>query len=259
MDQGLLTTLGRRASQRVCLHSDVGILDEQDGSRSLGRLRDLSATGASLATSTALPIGKSVRLAFEYEPGEAPIRLHGEIVWSGPALAPRNTTLSGLRFSELDGADFKRLRGFIDRRLWDIQRFLSEFDLFADMSDLERQLLAAVVVDRTLEPGAALEESLREGTLAIVRHGTLSAYETLPDLRISEKRKVGTGDVVGAFPIDPRGLGKISLRAKSASALLIMTADSFVYLNQQHAELAFKLLSAWALSLRDRLTVVEPG
>jgi hypothetical protein len=259
LDQGLLTTLGRRSSQRVCLHSDVGILDEDDGSRSLGRLRDLSATGASLATTTALPIGKKVRLAFEYEPGETPIRLHGEIVWSGPALAPKETTLSGLSFSELDGADFKRLRGFIDRKLWDIQRFLVEFDLFADMSDLERLLLASVVVERSLEPGNALEECLCEGTLAIVRHGTLTAQETLPDLRTSERRTVGKSDVIGAFPIDPRGLGKIALRAKSDSSLLIMTADSFVYLNEHHAELALKLLSAWALSLRDRLMAVEPS
>lgn len=259
MDQGLLTTLGRRSSPRVCLHADVGILDEQDGSRLLGKLRDLSATGASLATAAALPIGKELRIAFEYEPGETPIRLRGEIIWTGTALSPRGATLAGLRFSNLAGEDFKRLRAFIDRRLWELQLFLSECDLFADMSDLERLLLASVIVDRTLEPGKALEESLCEGSLAIVRHGTLSANETLPDLRTSEPRMVGTGDVVGAFPIDPRGLGTIALRAESEASLLVMTADSFAYLNQQHAETAFKLVSAWTLSLRDRLFAVQPS
>lgn len=258
MDQGLLTTLGRRSAQRINVSSDVGLLDEAAGTRMLGRLRDLSATGASVATSSALALGKELRLAFEFEPGEAPVRLHAEVIWTGRSAGSRGGVVSGIRFVDLAGADFARLREFIDRRLWELQRFLCGLELFSDLNDLEKLLVASVVVDRSLKAGALLEEALGEGALAIVRHGTVSCEEKLPDGRTSGARLIGAGDLAGALPIDPQGVSQLVARASSDAALLLITPDGFQYLADSHAATAFKLLSAWTLSLRDRVLAVPP-
>lgn len=253
-----MTTLGRRASQRICLHSDVGILDEGSGGRLLGRLRDLSASGASLATNEPLALGKELRLAFEFIAGEPPIRLHAEVIWTGRAAAPRGTVLTGLRFTDLAGAEAARLRGFIDKKLWAIQSFLCNVALFSDLSDLEKLLLASVVLDRDLAEGAGLDETLVDGSLLIVRSGTLHCREVLADGRASTPRTIGAGELCGGLPIDPNGTTRVVCKAATPTALLVVTADSFYYLQQTHPELAFKLVSAWALTLRDALFAVEP-
>ncbi len=253
-----MTTLGRRSSQRICLHNDVGILDEAEGSRTLGRLRDVSSTGASISSEQALAIGKPLRLAFEFSPEEPPIRLHAEVVWTGRATTPCGQVLSGLRFTDLAGPDFARLRSFIERKLWQIQSFLAAVDLFSDLSDLEKLLLASVVVDRELNAGAALEESLGEGSLVIVRSGTVHCRETLADGRVSEPCAAVAGELFGGLPIDPRGLTRCVAKAATDTAMLVVTPDGFAYLMETHADLAFKLLASWALSLRDRGYAVAP-
>ncbi len=259
MDQGLLTTLGRRSAQRICLRADVGILDEATGERTLGRLRDLSATGASLSTPTLLPMGKPLRLAFEFSQTEAPIRLHAEVTWTGRTAAVRASVLTGLRFLDLAGADFARMREFIDAKLWEVQRFVCSLDLFADLNDLEKLLLSTVLLDRSLKPGEALEEELSEGTLIIVRSGTLHGSERLPDGRIHQRKTLQAGDLVGALPVDPGGPTRLTMRAITEGALLVVPIDGFEYLRTRHPETAFKLLSAWTLALRDQLMTVEPS
>ncbi len=248
----------RRASKRVCVHSDVGILDEQDGARTLGQLRDLSSTGASIAAASSLAVGRLLRLAFEFEPGEPPVRLRGEVVWTGRAATTRDTVLSGVRFTELDGADFARLRDFIDRKLFEVQSFLSRVELFADLTDLEKLLLASVVLDRKIAAGAMLDDSLCTGSLAIVRVGTLECSETLGDGRTSGRRTVGAGDLFGGMPIDPCGATRIVAKALCNAGVMVITPDGFQYLIDTHLPVALKLASAWALAMRDRLLAVEP-
>ena len=258
MDDSLLTTLGRRSAQRICLRCDVGILDEHSSERTLGQLRDLSATGACIRTVKALTIGKAVRLAFEFEQGHEPIRLHAEVMWSGQAETPRGGVLTGVRFLHLAGADFARMRAFIDQRLWMVQRFLCSIDLFADLSDLEKLLLASVAYDRELKPGEPLEESASLDSLIVVRNGMLECVESTTDGRSTPSRSVGPGEICGALPIDARGSSRVKIKAVSESAVLCIPNDGFWYLWNTHAETALKLLSCWCLSLRDRLLAVEP-
>ncbi len=259
LDQGLLTTLGRRSAQRICLRVDVGILDEATGERTLGRLRDLSATGACLSTPTLLPMGKPLRLAFEFSATEAAVRLHAEVTWTGRTNAVRASVLSGMRFVDLAGPDFARMRAFIDAKLWEVQRFVCSLDLFADLNDLEKLLLSTVLMDRELKPGQSLDEELCEGTLVIVRSGTLAGTERLPDGRLHQRKSMHAGDLCGALPVDPTGPTRLTLRATTDAALLVVPIDGFEYLRSHHPETAFKLLSSWTLALRDQLMTVEPS
>jgi CRP-like cAMP-binding protein len=139
-----------------------------------------------------------------------------------------------------------------------VQSFLSSVELLADLSDLEKLLLASVVVDRELPAGAALDEFLCEGSLLIVRAGTVHCRETLPDGRVSETRAAVAGELFGGLPIDPLGLTRCAATAATDAALLAITADGFAYLLQAHAELGFKLLSCWTLALRDRGFAIPP-
>ncbi len=257
MDQGLLTTLGRRSAQRICVRTDVGILDETSGVRLLGQLRDLSGSGACLSTQAPLPIGKELRLAFEFEKGEEPVRLHVEVAWSGHGETTRGNTLSGVRFLDLAGADFGRLRDFIDRKLWQVQHFLCSIDALSDLNDLEKLLLASVAFDRELANGEALEESVSENSLVMVRLGTLQCQERLTDGRQTARRVIASGELGGALPIDPRGGCQLILKAVSQAAVLVIPADGFWYLWGKHPETALKLLACWSLALRDRLFAVE--
>lgn len=166
--------------------------------------------------------------------------------------------LSGLRFTELAGADFTRLRGFIDRKLWEIQGFLCSVELFSDLSDLEKLLLASVVLDCELAAGTPLDESLSEGSLAIVRRGTMECTERLADGRTSGLRTIHAGQLFGGVPIDPRGAIRVVARAVNNATVMIVTPDGFQYLLDTHLPMALKLVSAWALELRDRLVAVEP-
>jgi hypothetical protein len=257
--QELLTTLGRRGAQRICLRVDVGILDEKSGGRLLGQLCDLSATGAKVKTQKPLSIGDLLRFAFEFEPGSPPVRLQGEIVWSSRDQHSRLTAyFSGVRFVGVDVADLGRLRAFIDRKLWTVQQFLSSFELFADLNDLEKVLLSAVSFDRELKRQETVEFAADDDTLVLVRAGVLTVLETDREGRDLAPRKIAAGEFCGALPIDPRGGMKLKLRANVESGLLCIPNDGFWYLWSTHAETALKILSCWTLSLRDRLLAVEP-
>jgi hypothetical protein len=258
VEESLLTTLGRRSAQRICVRTDIALLDEQTGERILGQLRDLSATGACLRTPKPLPLGKTIRVAFEFEPGHDPVRLHADVMWSGQAEPPRGGILSGLRFVGLTPADFGRMRAFIDQRLWTVQRFLATIELFADLADLEKLLLASVAYDRQLAADEPLEESASIDSLVIVRDGLLECVESTGDGRSTASRTVGAGEICGSLPIDARGSSKVKVKALRESAVLCIPSDGFWYLWNTHAETALKLLSCWCLSLRDRLLAVEP-
>jgi len=258
LEDSLLTTLGRRSAQRICVRVDVGIIDVKSGERTLGQLRDLSATGACLRTNGVLPIGKTLRLAFEFETGHEAVRLHADVMWSGQADTPRGGILSGVRFLDLAGADFGRLRAFIDQKLWTVQRFLCSIELFADLSDLEKLLLASVAYDREMKPGEPLEESASQDSLIVVRDGMLEVVESTSDGRSTASRSVGAGEICGSLPIDARGTSRVKLKAVAQSALLCIPSEGFWYLWNTHSETALKLLSCWCLSLRDRLLAVEP-
>ena len=259
MTQELLTTLGRRSAQRICLRADVGILDEKSGTRHLGQLCDLSGSGAKIKTSRPLAIGEFLRFAFEFEPGAAPVRLKAEVVWSSRDQHSRlNAFYSGVRFCDLVGPDFDRLHKFIDRKLWTVQHFLGSFELLADLSDLEKVLLSSVSFDRELKTYDTVEFAAADDTLILVRSGALSLLETDREGRDFAPRNVSAGEFCGSLPIDPRGGMKIKLRANVDSGLLCIPNDSFWYLWSTHAETALKILSCWTLSLRDRLLAVEP-
>jgi hypothetical protein len=258
VEESLLTTLGRRSAQRICVRTDIALLDEQSGTRILGQLRDLSATGACLRTATPLPLGRTLRVAFEFEPGQDPVRLHADVMWTGQAEAPRGGVLSGLRFVGLTPADLGRMRGFIDQRLWTVQRFMASIELFTDLSDLEKLLLASIAYDRQLAAGEPLEESACVDSLVIVRDGLLECVESTGDGRSTPQRTVGAGEICGALPIDARGSTRVRVKALQSSAVLCIPSDGFWYLWNTHAETALKLLSCWCLSLRDRLLAVEP-
>jgi len=240
------------------VRSDVGILDDSTGRRTLGQLRDLSGSGTCLCTRTALPVGKPLRLAFQLAAEGEPIRLQGEVVWSGRAESPRGGVLSGVRFLHLAGADVGKLRAFIDERLWAVQHSLCSLELFADMSDIEKLLLASVAFHRDLKPGEPLEEAASESVMIVVRSGSLSSQECMNDGRVTASRTITAGDVCGALPVDPRGSTRVKLRAESDASLLCIPGDSFWYLWTTHAETALKLLACWSLTLRDRLLAVEP-
>src|SRR5262249_52972589 len=148
------------------------------GERTLGKLRDLSGTGASLLTPEALTVGKELRLAFEYQPIDPPIRLHATVAWSGRQATGHATgVLSGVRFLDPPGSDFGRLRKFIDEKLWTVQQFLSSIELLADLNDLEKLLFSSVAFDREIKQGETLEDGLAEDALILVRSGTLLCNE----------------------------------------------------------------------------------
>lgn len=199
-----------------------------------------------------------MRLAFEFSPDEEPIRLHAEVVWTGRMATAPGQVVSGLRFTDLAGADFTRLKAFIERRLWQVQSFLAGIELFADLSDLEKLLLASVVVDHQLAAGAALDRALGMGSLLIVRSGTVHCRETLGDGRVGEPHTAVAGGLFGGLPIDPRGLTCSAAKAATDAALLVITPDGFSYLLEKHPDLAFKLMASWALALRDRCFAATP-
>jgi hypothetical protein len=255
LDQGLLTTLGRRSAQRICVRCDVGILDPETGERMLGKLRDLSSNGCRVLTPRPLPIGEGLRLAFEFHHEQEPVRLHAEVVWSGRDES--GAAMAGLRYLDLAGTDFGRLRSFIDRRLWAVQRFLCGLEPFADLNDLEKLLLASVSFDLELEAGESLDDSSGENAFLIVRSGEVTCEEVRHDGRRSPKRTLRAGETAGTPPIDPRGASRLEVTAVGPAALLVVPADGFGYLWSQHAETALKLLACWCLTLRDRLLVAE--
>jgi len=258
--QELLSTLGRRAAQRICLRADVGILDEKTGARDLGRLCDLSATGACARSPRPLTIGQEVRLAFEFDPGQEPVRLHAEVVWSTrDSRAKSNGYLAGLRFLDLATPDARRLRDFIERKLRTVKQFLNSFELLNGLGELEKALISSVCFDRELLANESLEFGPADDTLVLVRSGRLMAVESDPDGKDREPRTVRPGEFCGTLPIDPRGALRLRLRASEASGVLCIPSDGFWYLWSTHAETALKILSCWALSLRDRLLTTDAG
>jgi hypothetical protein len=259
LDQGLLTTLGRRSAQRIGTHLDVGIADESTGERLLGQLRDLSSAGACVATRFALPVGRFVRIAFDLEPGGEPARLRAEVVWCRRAESRHGGVLAGVRFVDAEEAELARLRAFIEKRLWAVQRLVCTLDLFADMSDIEKLLLASVACDRELKAGETLDDAAGENALIVALSGTMRCEERTADGRVLAPRELAAGDVCGALPIDPRGGSIVTLRAITDGSVLIVPGNGFWYLATVHAETALKLLSCWCLSLRDRFFAVEPA
>ncbi len=260
MSQELLSTLGRRAAQRICLRVDVGILDEKSGARDLGRLCDLSATGACVRSPRPLAIGEEVRLAFEFEKGQEPVRLHVEVVWSSrDPRAPAHAYLAGMRFLDLATPDAVRLREFIERKLRTVKQFLNRLELLAGLGDLEKALIASVCFDRDLAAGETLEFAESDDALVLVRSGRLVAVESAPDGRPLAPRTLGPDDSCGTLPIDPRGARRLVVRALEPSGVLCIPSDGFWVLWSKHAETALKILSCWTLSLRDRLLVGARG
>ena len=253
MDQALLTTFGRRSAHRVCVRSDVGLLDEENNQRTLAELRDLSTTGACVRTPAPLPVGQRLRLAFEFLKGSGPVRVRAEVVWSDRAEGRRGGILSGLRFRDLGGDELGRLRKFIEERLFVVQQFLSKMARFSDLSDLDRMLLASVSLDLTLAAGATLPEALRENALLAIRTGSVQAEEISSDGRASGPRRLAAGDLCGSLPVDPRGASLLELRAIEDSDVIVLPSDGFWYLSSLHADTALKLLACFAQSLIGRL------
>jgi hypothetical protein len=256
--QELRTMPGRQSARRICLRCDVGILDERSGTRILGQLCDLSVSGARVRTQTPLPIGTELRLAFEFEPGTAPARLAGEVVWSSRDRHARLAAFdSGIRFCDEGSADVERLHAHIDRKLAAVQKFLSSFKPLADLGDVERAALASVSFEHELKAGESFQPVAEDDTLILVRAGTLTLFEAARAGHELAPRKLATGDVCGSLPIDPRGATKIKLRADADAALLCIPNDGFWQLWSAEPETALNVLACWTLSLRDRLLAVE--
>lgn len=256
MDHGLVTTLGMRSAQRVCLRTDVGVIDDKKNDRQLGQLFDLSSSGACLKTQKAVPLGHELRLAFEYQPGEPPVRLRGQVVWSARDPRARSAEFfCGIHFIEIAPPDQERLRKFIDQRLWTVQQFLCTFELFADLNDLEKLLLASISLDRQLKAGESLEEMSGRDCLYLVRQGEFLAQEYDREGRPLPPRPIGVGDFCGGLPVDASGGLRVKLTAIGEAAAISIPCDGFWYLWRTSPETALKLLSCWTLSLRDRLLV----
>jgi Tfp pilus assembly protein PilZ len=257
--QDLLTTLGRRTAERICLRVDVGILDEKSGTRILGQLCDLSATGAGVRGPKALSIGEELRLAFEYERGSEPVRLHAEVVWS--TRDPRSEAggyLSGLRFTDLGAPEAIRMREFIERKLATVRQFLGSFELLDGLDEVEKTLLSSVTFERELVVNEVAAFGQAEDTLVLVCAGQLTVVETDREGRDHAPRKIGPGEFCGTLPVDARGTLQFKLRAAEPSSVLCIPSDGFRYLESTHAETALELLACWSLSLRERLLPVDP-
>ena len=260
MTQELLQNLSRRTAQRICLRVDVGILDEKSGERALGQLCDLSATGACTRSPKPLTIGEELRLAFEFEPGSDPVRLHAEVVWcTRDARASSNLYLAGVRFTELSAPDAVRLREFIERKLRTVRQFLNSFELLSGLGEVEKVLISSVSFDRDLVQNESLEFKAGDDTLVLVRSGKLHAIETDRVGRELAPRAIGPGEFCGTLPVDPRGATSLRLRANEPSGVLCIPSDGFWYLWSMHAETALKIVSCWARSLRERLLALESG
>lgn len=249
---------GRQAARRICLRSDVGILDEKSGTRLLGQLCDLSISGAKVRTPAPLPIGAVLRFAFEFEPGTPPVRLEGEVIWSSRDRKARLVSFdSGIRFCDDESPDLARLHSHVDRKLAVVQQFLGRFEPLADLNDPERSALASVLYEREIAAGQPLDFPADEATLILVRAGAVTLFETGRDGNELAPRKLAAGSICGSLPIDSRGATKIRLQADEDAALLCIPNDGFWSLWSAHAESALKLLACWTLSLRDRLLAVE--
>lgn len=249
---------GRQSARRICLRSDVGILDEKSGTRLLGQLCDLSVSGARVRTQAPLAIGAVLRFAFEFEPDAPPARLEGEVVWSSRDRHARLAAFdSGVRFRDDESGALERLHSHIDRTLAAVQQFLARLEPLTDLSDHERAALSSVMFERRVAAGQSLESAADDDTLILVRAGTLTLIETGRGGNELAPRKVTAGAICGSLPIDPRGAMKLKLQAESAASLLCIPNDGFWSLWSAHAETALKLLACWTLSLRDRLLAVE--
>lgn len=259
MNQDLLTTLGRRTAERICLRADVGILDEKSGTRILGQLCDLSATGAGVRAPKALSIGEEVLLAFEYDRGSEPVRLHAEVVWSTrDTRSDAGGYLAGLRFTDLGAPEAIRMREFIERKLRTVKQFLGSFELLDGLDEAEQTLISSVTFERELLVNEVAAFGQAEDTLVLVRSGRLLVVETDREGRDHAPRKIGPGEFCGTLPVDARGALQFKLRAVEASAVFCIPSDGFWYLWSTHAGTALKILSCWALSLHERLLPVDP-
>lgn len=258
MTQELNILPGRQSARRICLRSDVGILDEKSGTRILGQLCDLSVSGARVRTQTPLPIGALLRFAFEFEPGTPPARLEGEVVWSSRDRHARLAAFdSGVRFRDEESGELERLHSHIDRRLAAVQQFIGRFEPFSDLNEPERTALSSVLFERQIAAGQSAQFAADDDTLILVRSGALTLFETARGGDELAPRKLSAGAICGSLPIDPRGAMKFRLQADADSSLLCIPNDGFWSLWSAHAETALKLLSCWTLSLRDRLLAVE--
>ena len=75
-------------------------------------LRDVSASGAKIATNERLTLTDKVSLLVEVPDGHEPVKLNGEIVWL--TFTDANSWEAGLRFDKIDFMDTQRIFKFCE-------------------------------------------------------------------------------------------------------------------------------------------------
>ena len=133
---------------------------------------------------------------------------------------------------------------------------LKAFALFADLGDVEREELAALLEERDLSSGETLfEEGEEADALVLVLRGGVE----LASRRSSEKVVLGPGDTIGGLALFAVGSRETTAVGVEASDLRLLRREDFLRFADDHPRPAFRIAAAVAGEVAQRARAALAG
>lgn len=252
-----LTSLGKREAQRIGVRGDIGLIAGGDSVRHLGRLRDLSISGARVLLEENLPVGSMVQVAFRCSGNGPPLRVTARVAWTrNETRGETQWTSAGLAFEEVGEEDMEHLRTYIDQQMWALLDSLGQLPQMSEFNDLEKMVLASICFRLDIGDGVEVPSQDLSGCLVMVRKGKLRVVEQMPgDIAIA--REIEEEDSCGGLPLDHRGRATLQATAVGPTSLVALGGDGLDYFIQRNPVVAMKLLGLYCLSLEDRIRALH--
>ena len=134
------------------------------------------------------------------------------------------------------------------------KQLLDSMPLFAELSDRERNILAAVFVVRIIEEA---EELCREGdrgtSFYIVAKGVIEVYKELPGGSREKLAEIGPNNLIGQVALIDGKPRSATCQARGRSIALECTRTDFDQLFRSGSPFAFKVVDQVVIDLAKRL------
>ena len=130
---------------------------------------------------------------------------------------------------------------------------LKTFALFADLSDAERDEIAALLEERRLSPGETLfQEGDEADALALVVDGSVE----LSSRRTPEKAMFGGGSVLGGLALLAVGTRLASAVGAERASVLLLRREDFLRLSEDNPRAACRIVTAIAAEAASQMRLV---
>ncbi len=134
------------------------------------------------------------------------------------------------------------------------KQLLDSLPLFSELSDRERNILAAVFVVRVIEDGEALCKEGDRGTgFYIVAKGIIQVFKELPDDQREKLAEIGPNNLIGQVALIDGKPRSATCEARGRSIALECTRTDFDQLFRSGSPFAFKVVDQVVIDLAKRL------